>query len=222
MNLLLFCGGVNSDALEEEINSSLGPEKSATSKAGSSSSSSATSSTQSETIGIAVFKDDKLVGELNAIETACYLMLTNKLDSCTISIKDPYKQSSSIDLYLYKQKSSKKKVYFVNGSPYVDINVYIKARITSTDKNPKKLDSEAISKIEESANKYLENNIYEFLYKTSQEYNSDICGLGRYGVSQFLTKSDLENYNWLDNYRNCIFNVNVNTDLISSFILTEF
>lgn len=168
-----------------------------------------------------MFKEDKLVGELSGIESACYLILTNKLDTCTISIKNPLDNSSTIDLYVYKQKNTKKYINFINNSPFIDVNVYIKARIVSTDKNAEELTNENIKKVEESVNKYLENEISEFLYKTSLIYDADICGFGRYAVTKFYKNSDWENYNWLENYQNSIFNITVNSEIVSSLLFTE-
>ena len=112
-------------------------------------------------------------------------MLTNKLENFTISIVNPIDNGTTVDLYIYKKRNTKKKVYFINDSPYIDVDVSIKARIVSTNKN------------------------------------SDICSLGKYGVSQFKTNSNWESYNWLENYKNSIFNVNVNCTVISSLLFTE-
>lgn len=148
-------------------------------------------------------------------------MLTNKLNSCTISIDNPLDNSSTIDLYVYKQKNTKKKVNFINNSPYIDIDVSIKARIVSSSKNSETLNDSNIKKIEEATNRYLEEEISNFLYKTSQFYNSDICGLGRYAVNKFTENSDWEEYNWLYNYKNSIFNVKVNSEVVSSLLFTD-
>lgn len=212
-------GGVSSNTSIDERNvAPSNTEKDANIKAGSSA---LTSKTSAETIGLAVFKEDKLVGELSGIESACYLILTNKLDTCTISIKNPLDNSSSIDLYVYKQKNTKKDINFINNSPFIDVNVYIKARVISTNKNAKELTNENIKKVEESVNKYIENEISEFLYKTSLVYDADICGVGRYAITKFYKNSDWENYNWLANYKNSIFNVTVNSEVVSSLLFTE-
>ncbi len=218
-NQLQYFGGVTSNTSIDEINnSSSNIEKDANVKAGSSA---LTSKKSSETIGLAVFNKDKLVGELSGIESACYLILTNKLDTCTISIKNPLDNTSSIDLYIYKQKNTKKKINFINNSPYINIDVSIKARILSTSKNAEELTNANIEKIEDSVNRYLQEEISDFLYKTSLTYNSDICGLGRYAVTKFYKNSDWENYNWLENYKNSVFNVTVNSKVVSSLLFTE-
>ncbi|MBO5004480.1 MAG: Ger(x)C family spore germination C-terminal domain-containing protein [Clostridia bacterium] len=205
-------------SIDERNVSSSNTQKDANVKVGSSA---LTSKKVSETIGLAVFNEDKLVGELSGIESACYLLLTNKLDTCTISIKSPLDDTSSIDLYIYKQKNTKKEVNLINNSPYINIDVSIKARILSTNKNPEELTSDNIKKVEESVNKYLQEEISNFLYKTSLTYNSDICGLGKYAITKFYKNSDWENYNWLENYKNSIFNVTVNSEVVSSLLFTE-
>ena len=63
--------------------------------------------------------------------------------------------------------------------------------------------------------------IYEYLYKTSTEYNCDISGFGKYAKSKFLTKKDWENYSWNKNYKNSFFKVNINCSIISSNLLLE-
>ena len=44
-----------------------------------------------------------------------------------------------------------------------------------------------LSAISNSCNKYLENVISDYLYKTSLEFKSDINGLGKYALSCFKT-----------------------------------
>lgn len=67
----------------------------------------------------------------------------------------------------------------------------------------------------------MEEKIYNYLYKTSLDYNSDICGFGKYATHQFLTTEDWDRYNWLDNYKNSIFNISVNSSLKSGLLLTQ-
>lgn len=155
-----YFGGVSSDtSIDENMIYSSNAEIDSNIKAGNSTLSSKKSA---ETIGLAVFKDDKLVGELSGIETVCYLILTNKLDNCTISIENPLKNDSTLDLYIYKQKNTKKKVNFINNSPYIDIDASIKVRILSSNKSAEELTNDNINQVKESVNKYLEDEISKF------------------------------------------------------------
>ena len=50
-----------------------------------------------ENIGLAVFKSDKLVGELNALETISFLNIKNDLDRFLISIPDPENNNNYLE-----------------------------------------------------------------------------------------------------------------------------
>ena len=174
-----------------------------------------------ETIGLAIFKDDKLVGELGAIENICHLIVTNNLSSTTISIPSPHDSSNSLDLYIYKNKRNTTKVEFINGSPYVTVNCKLHARISSVDEDNGYTSEETINTISNIASKYLEKNITSYLYKISKIYNADIAGIGNHAVNQFSTNSKWNNFNWKNNFQNCFFKVNVSVVVKSGYLLTE-
>ena len=83
------------------------------------------------------------------------------------------------------------------------------------------LDKDVLSTISNSCNKYLENILSEYLYKTSLDLKSDINGLGKYSLSNFKTNTEFKNYNWMENYMNSTFKVNVNTIVDSGFLLNQ-
>lgn len=58
----------------------------------------------SENIGLAVFKADKLIGELNAIETICFTTLSNQVNGFLITIEDPTDKENYIDVYLFPNR----------------------------------------------------------------------------------------------------------------------
>ena len=60
-----------------------------------------------------------------------------------------------------------------------------------------------------------------YVYKTSKEFHSDICKFGKYAVSKFLTWDSWQQYDWLNKYQNSFFNINVNSNLSSSYLLLE-
>ena len=175
----------------------------------------------SEVLGLAVFKGDKLVGELSSIETMCHLLITNDLESCNISIPDSKKEGESIDLYVYNKSSPKIKVEIINGSPYISIKLNLYAKILSVDKNSDYDSKQRIDEITSSANYCIKKVLTDYLYKTSKEYNSDIDNFGNYSLSHFITTNDFLEYNWLENYNNAFFNVDIETSVQSAFLLTE-
>ena len=173
-----------------------------------------------ENIGLAVFKGDKLVGKLTKIETLSNLIITNKLKSCRLSIPDPEDESKAIDSYLTLDAKPQIKVSIVNGTPYVKIKVKMNARISSINEISNYVSQDKIDKIEESASHYLKVHLLNYLYKTSKDYKSDISGTGKYAISNFKTRAEYEEYNWLDNFQNAFFDVETEVKVKSSFLIT--
>ena len=83
------------------------------------------------------------------------------------------------------------------------------------------LDFDNVSKLEEAVTVYMKSQINSYLYKISKEFNSDIDGFGKYAVRHFLTWDSWENYNWLNNFNTSFFDVAVQTNVKSGYILME-
>lgn len=175
----------------------------------------------SENIGTAVFKDDKLVGELTALETLCLSIVKGEVESFLISVNNPENQQEKVDLMFNLEKSPKIKVYIVNNTPYVTIDLSFSGKVYSMKKDSKYMNSTTLDSLSEEANKYLEKIITEYLYKTSVEFKSDINGIGEYALSNFLTISEFEKFDWENSYSNSTFKVTIDANVQSGFLLTE-
>ena len=177
--------------------------------------------TSVETMGLAVFSHDKLVGELNGLESICHLIISSKLENAQIRIPCPIEQLDYIDLYIELDKNTKNSLYLVNSSPYITSNIKLTARIQSLNSDIDLDDEKVVDRIEDYAEKYLKYHLYNYLYKTSKEFNSDIDNFGLYALKYFNNMSDLEEYNWNHHYKDTFFNVNVNVELRSSYLLVN-
>lgn len=171
------------------------------------------SKTVLENMGLAVFYHDKLVGELTGMESLCHLLVVNKFNSATISIPSPFNSNSIINLYLTTPKDSETSVELVNGTPYIKCNVYVTGNITSLDENLDYSNEDNLRLIEDYTNSYLEQNISAYLYKTAKEYNCDIANFGSHVIGNYLTWDDWIESDWLYNYQNSFFSVNVNSNI---------
>ncbi len=180
-----------------------------------------TGSRVSQNIGLAVFKDEKLAGELNAIETICFLNIRKEVDTFLVSIPNPDKPDSKIDIYLTPNSKHKIDVSFVNGAPFIKIKLDFSGKVYSMSKNSQYLNQDTLNSISNSCNTYLESEFSSYLYKTSTVFESDINGFGVYALSKFSTSSEFNNYDWLNNYKNCTFDVDINTIIDSGFLLTQ-
>lgn len=176
---------------------------------------------KSENLGLAVFKQSKLVGELTAFENLLHLILTNQFESSVISIDNPYKENSAIDIALYFHKNTKINAKLVNGSPYVKSTIYLNARLLSVDKNSESLTPEKIEDLEVLINSYLENAFLDYQYKTAKVFEADIDNVGKNLIKNFKNDKEWNNYNWPSNYKNTFFDVDVKTNIKSSFLLAS-
>ena len=168
--------------------------------------------------GLAIFKDDKLIGEISREETLCYMLVSGKLKDAVINIPSPFEDSDYVSLNI-SSVHSKNKVEIKNGTPFITCNISLSARVLSSTKTSNYLSKENSLALEYATNSYLNANITDFLYKTSKELKSDFIGFGRNAVRSFKTMDDWKNYDWLNKYQNSEFNVNVNTTVKSSYLL---
>ena len=227
-------GSINSEATQNLSNSGSTTNSTSDSSASSSSSSDSASGTTFytagespispkqdgvETMGLAVFNKDQLVGELNGFESICHLIISNKLKNAQIRVPSPVKELDFIDLYIEFDDDTKNSVYLVNSTPFITSKIKITAKMQSMNKNINLKDEELVSKIETSAEAFLKENIMNYLYKTSKEFGSDIDSFGLYASKYFSTNQEWENYNWLHHYKDAYFNVDVDVNLRSSYLL---
>lgn len=167
--------------------------------------------------GTAVFNDDKLVGELNGMETICHLLVNNNFESFTLSIPNPFTINSTMDLRVKKRQTTNINLDFVNGTPYISINVYLDGFGLSLDDNIAYDSIEDINLINTYAEEYLKLELNNYLYKTSKILNSDIDGFGKYALSKYLTIDEWTASNWLENYKYSFFDVNVDINIKSGY-----
>lgn len=172
------------------------------------------------TIGLAVFKDDKMVGTLSGIETMCHLLIINKFNSCILDIPNPLNSDETISLYLYSAENTKNQVSIVNSSPFVKTKINLSAKILSSNNNDEALTQENLTLIQDTASKYITEQIYNYFNKTSKEFQSDIAGLGRFAIKNFKTTNEWRDYNWLENYQNSTFKVDLKLSIRTGILLT--
>ena len=174
-----------------------------------------------ENIGLAVFNGDRLVGELNSLETLCHLIIVNKLETAIVSIPSPFNKDETIALSIELESKTTNSVEFINTFPYIKSYVRINANVSSLNSHYNYSDKENIRLLEEYASNYLENNISNYLYKTAKEFKSDIAGFGIYARKYYWTLEDWNNSDWLNNYENSFFDVKVDVNVKGSYLFNK-
>ncbi len=174
-----------------------------------------------ENIGLAVFHGDKLVGELNAIETLCHLINTNNISAFILSVPNPNDNSETLDISLSPKKKNKISIDTSSGTPYISLDIKLTGKILTVTSDSNYVNKENLESISNYTNSYLESNISNYLYKTSKEFKSDIDSFGRSALTKFLTEKDWASYDWANKYKDAFFDVNVKCDIKSSKLLTQ-
>lgn len=204
-----------------------------------------------QNVGVAVFKEDKLIGQLSEIETICHLLILNELKSCVISIENPNSDShididansnadansSSItspdgdinlganknvmDLALSPRTKPKISIDTKGNFPTINISLFLDADILTVDKSSNYVKSANLDEISYAAEKYVKDNMNSYLNKVSKVLKSDVDGFARFAVRNFLTESDWNSYDWHSKYENAKFVVNTDVNVTSSLLLTE-
>ncbi len=175
----------------------------------------------SENVGIAAFHEDRLVGELSALETISFLTVRNKIDRFLVSVPDPENPNTYLDIYLMPKGSTSVAVDTATSSPYIKVKTGFTGRIYSMSNDSKYLEPDVLNNISEACNQYLESVFSAYLYKTSKEFKSDINGFGKYALGNFFTTQEFDHYDWLRNYQNAFFEVEVDTSVKSGMLITE-
>ncbi|MCI8273383.1 MAG: hypothetical protein HFJ55_04805 [Clostridia bacterium] len=174
-----------------------------------------------ENIGLAVFSDDKLCGELSALEALCHLLISNKIDTCMVSMDNPISESKQMELQLIPTKRTKVCTDIKDNKPHVSLSLKLDADILTLEENIDYESTETIEKIASSAESFLEDELKKYLNKMSREYNADIDSFCSKFPSHFATIQELEEFNLKEKYKEIEFDINVDINMISSLLLTK-
>ena len=171
--------------------------------------------------GLAIFKDDRMVGHTSAIDSIAYLLLVDKLEESNITITNPLEENSKIDLEVGIVKDCHKDIEIINNTPYIDIEIYASAHIASSGENFDYTSSDNIHKVEEISEKYIKNLTTDFLYKMSKEYEADIFNFENLYSIKCLTNKELEDIHFDKIYKDTVFNVDVDVSISSTHLFEK-
>lgn len=177
----------------------------------------------SENVGLAVFNEDKLCGKLTALETICHLLITNDIDSCIVSIDNPYPDNGEekIGLNLTPKKKSKIDVKIEDGIPHISVKINLSSSILTLESNMDYEDQEVLNTFSNSAEEYLKKEFNDYFNKVSKEYGTDIDCFGIKALSNFSTQQEWKDFNWREKFKSAKFDIDVNVDVVSSQLLNK-
>lgn len=164
-------------------------------------------------LGLAVFKADKMIGEISGQETICFLMIKNRMKQVYYSIplsEDDFRESEGfVSFRLKPARKTSIKVKMKDNTPVVSVDAHLEADILADTSGKDFSKSDELKKLEDFSAGYIKRNIEDFLEKTSNVFKSDICGVGKSAKKTFFLWDDWIRFNWSEKYKNAEFDVSV-------------
>ena len=142
--------------------------------------------TKSVNMGMAVFKADKMVGELKGRETVFYLMITGKLKEAYFSIPTPEEQAfaepKETDFISLKLSLARKPVVQVKmkeNAPNITAHIFLEGSVLTMEGDKDYSTGEGLKQLENFSTEYIRGDMLSFLEKTRDTFRSDICATGK-------------------------------------------
>ncbi len=165
-----------------------------------------------------VFNDDYYLSDLTALETLSYSIIRNEVSNFTITMESPFDPLSKIDITL--DSLSVPNIYVdIKEAPSINISLNLRGKVLNELTEANYSNSDALIKLNDSVKKYLSNQILSYLNKTAREFKCDLNGFNKYAKKNFYTNQDFEKYNWPEKYVNANFNLDINSNIISSLLI---
>lgn len=174
-----------------------------------------------QTNGIAIFKDEYMVGHIDSVYSIAHLIVKKDLNDTLITIDSPFDKNEKIDIELSLYKDTDIDIDLINGTPFVNIDVYLDGSISSSGTKFDYINGDNIKQVEGATNTYISTIMKNYLYDITKKYNSDIVGFGCLYKSKFLTEDEFNKLEWKKIFQDSFFQVNVNSRINSSNLFNK-
>ena len=158
-----------------------------------------------QTSGLAIFKDDKMVGNISVSDSIAHLILTNNLETAIISMDNPFNKNEKIDIEISLYKDTSYDIEILNNTPCIVAKIHPEGRILSADSTFNYSDSDNIRKIEDFCNSHISKLTEEYFINTTKVFNVDTVGYKDLYKSRFLTEEIFEKTSWDSIFKNSRF-----------------
>lgn len=161
---------------------------------------------KSEAMGTAIFKDYKMIGIFDSIDTEIYNILMGEIQNSYTSFYEKEMPDTPVTVKISQNKKPKIKVDIENKK--ININVFLEADLYSLPAEYKL--EENIESFEDEVEEEISRKCMEFLYKIRDEYGTDLIGIGEVAKTKFMTYKDFDEYDWNKMFHE--YDININTD----------
>lgn len=155
---------------------------------------------QVDTIGLAVFRSDRLTGFLNGSETRYFQMLTGKFYLANMTFPDPNREDKIIVVRVKQGRNPEIKVDLKGERPKVDVRLILEGEFVSIQSSIDYEGGEKEKDLERYLETYLAAEAGKLIKRTQEELKSDIFGFGEVTRKYFWTWQDWVDYGWTERY----------------------
>ncbi len=166
--------------------------------------------------GLAIFKGDKLIGELNYTNMSIFSLLTKTDQNVYMTIKDPQDSNYNILSIVRTQPETNYNVKIENGIPKISIQLYLKGNIVGIQGNYDYLEEGQAIILENAYRDNISDRLKAFLTIIAYQDNTDIVGFGDYAKRCFRTQKQWEKFDWNNAFSKAQFDIEVKFNIDNS------
>lgn len=174
---------------------------------------------KTQTCGMAIFKDGKMISEAGAVETELYNILTGNYIKSEITYYDKNDPETPVAVVQSQQRMPDIKVNIDTTRPKIKVKLYLEADLRTV--SDEYIVEQEMDSFEQQVQEEIKISAEKFLQKTATEYKSDIVGFGRFIKHNFKSFEEFEQYAWQEKYPYSEFEVEVDFHLRRSGLINR-
>lgn len=161
---------------------------------------------RAETMGMAIFRDKKMVGLLGSTESVIYNILKGEYKGSYITFYETENSNNPVTVKMSQYKKPHTRLD-IKGQK-LNVELYLESDFYSLSSDSSL--EEDIAGFEKAAKKEVEKACVEFIKKTRDEFDTDVAAFGIIAKRKFLTNKDFEDYNWREKFKSYEINIDAN------------
>lgn len=162
--------------------------------------------------GAAAFRQNKMVGSLDAEETRAMLLLQNTFSQSNLELVDPNDPKSTGTVRITRGRPTKVKAKLVDGRPQFQVLITLEGEVIGMPALVDYTKADLRDQLETQAADQIKKQVEAFFKKT-QEIQADVAGLGRFIVRKLPTVDAWHQFNWPEKYKDAEITVSVRMQL---------
>ncbi|HJV18230.1 MAG TPA: Ger(x)C family spore germination protein [Bacillales bacterium] len=169
-----------------------------------------------QVMGLAVFKEGKLIGFLNGRESKSVLFVKDEVKGGLLLQDIRGNKSTPVSLEIFKSKTKMKPIVTVNHDIEFDVNIHTTVALDEIAGIENLTDEEQLKILKKNTENTIKNRIMDCIKKVQSEYGVDIFGFGeKLHEEKPRIWKEFEN-DWEDKFKQLNVNVKVKVDIKGS------